>query len=222
MSACFFATVIVKKCKDASNACTVTKSNAVGSNPSSSASNDENANKEEGQFWMESCNMLSSTIQLLQQLTPTPHQLALLWSAEMKFVDCLYYVFQMMMDKCSVSTSSSSLAENESVYREAVALVKRYNLRFESLAISMFRMKKFAQDVFVNTGGKRDAGGSLLLSSQEWVEFQLLKKKVVLEMKLANALGGDERHYVSRQLSYQVEFINYDVYGRSEEKRSDK
>ena len=77
MSACFFTTVVVKKCKDA-------------------VSVDEKAGTP---FWMESCNMLSSAIQLLHQLTDSPRQVALLWSAEMKFVDCLYYVFQMMIDK---------------------------------------------------------------------------------------------------------------------------
>lgn len=209
MSACFFATVIVKRCKDAT---VISNNNAVGLAQSSSLG--DNANK--GPFWIESCNMLSSTIQLLQQLTPSPRQLALLWSAEMKFVDCLYYAFQMMMDR------NTSLAENELVYNEAVQLVNRYNLRFSSLAISMFQMKKFAQDVSKSTGGKRDADGSLLLTSQESEEFQQLKKKIVKEMKLANSLGGDERHYFSRELSYQVEFVNYEIYRSSEEKRTDK
>ena len=31
-------------------------------------------------------------------------------------------------------------------------------------------------------------------------------------MKLAKALGGDERHYFSQELSYQVKFVNYEIY----------
>ena len=51
------------------------------------------------------------------------------------------------------------------MYNEAVQLMNRYNLRFSSLSISMFQMKKFAQDMSKSNGGKRDAVGSLLLTS---------------------------------------------------------
>jgi hypothetical protein len=185
MSACFFATVIVKKCKDSTSI------------PTAGVP-----------FWVESGNILSSTIQLLEQRQSSPTQTALLWCLEMKFVDCLYYVFQMMMDQ------SSSLEENEVAFIEAVKLVKKYNLRFGILASSMFRLKKFAEDVVKKTGGKRDEKGTIVLTVEENVQFEEMKGMVSREMKAANEAGGAERHGLAEQLSYQVEFVNFDTYGK--------
>ena len=192
MSACFFATTIVKKCKGyGKERDTVLYS------------------KEEVPFWIESCNILSSTIQLLQHLNESTRQIAL-WSAEMKFVDCVYYVFQMMMDK------STSLEENELAFVEALKLLKRYKLCFSSLALSMFEMKKFAEDVNKKTGGKRDSKGCLMLTREETMQYDRLKVKIVEEMELANESGGADRHSFSEQLSCQVEFINFETYGKQE------
>lgn len=193
MSACFFATVVVKKCKDVT------------------ALDDES----EVPFWMESCNTLSSTIQLLQQLAESPHQLALLWSAEMKFVDCLYYVMQMK------TGHSSSLEDIASAYDHACELVKRYNIRFGTLATSMFAIKKFAEDL-KQTGRKRNADGSFDMTVEEKKQFKQLQLKVIEEMGLANALGGAKRHCFSEQLSCQVEFVNYETYGKHAESNSVK
>ena len=194
MSACFLATCIVKKCKNAGKATT--------------SSNESKQIKTNVPFWSDGCNTLSGAIQLLRQVTPFSRQLALLWSAEMKFVDCLYYVFQMMIDQ------STSLEENESAYHEVVKLVKKYDLQFASLALSMMDMKKFADDVSKRTRNKRNAQGELMLSRCETEEFERLKLMIVKEMKLANEVGGVERHCFSRQLSCQVEFVNYDIYGK--------
>ena len=196
MSACFLATCIVKKCKDFGKVTQLSKNTS------------EQMIKTKVPFWIDSCNTLSSAIQLLRQLTPSPRQLALIWSAEMKFVDCLYYVFLMMIDQ------STSIEENESAHHEVVELIEKYDLRFASLALSMIDMKKFADDVSKRTGDKRNAKGELMLGRCETEEFERLKVRIVREMKLANTLGGVERHCFSRQLSCQVAFVNHDIYGK--------
>ncbi|KAL3798290.1 hypothetical protein HJC23_000204 [Cyclotella cryptica] len=159
-------------------------------------------------FWVESCNTLSSTIQLINHLTESPQQVALLWSIEMKFVDCLYYIFQMMMDR------STTLEQNDEAYKKVLRLVSAYNIRFGMLALCMFQMKKFAEDLDKKANGKRDKNGNMALTRKETQHFEKLKKKIVHEMKLANDSGGPERHYFSHQLSYQVEFINFEIYGK--------
>ncbi|KAL3786803.1 hypothetical protein ACHAWO_011614 [Cyclotella atomus] len=205
MSACFFATAVVKKCKNYH-----VVSGGGGDD------DDGKVIEEAVPFWIESCTMMSSTIQLLQQLSESPRQVALLWSADMKFVDCLYYVFQMMLGKVW------SLEQNETAYNRAVELVKRYNLRFGSLAMCMIEMKKFAEDISIKTGYKRDKDGGLVLTPDETIQFDQLKAKVVQEMKLANAAAGAERHYFTNQLSCQVEFVNFETYGKHAEKESSK
>ncbi|KAL7489069.1 hypothetical protein ACHAW6_014656 [Cyclotella cf. meneghiniana] len=190
MSACFFATTIVKKCKD-----------------------DGSSEREESSvpFWIESCNTLSSTSQLLQNLKVSPKQVAFLWCVEMKFVDCLYYTFQMMMDR------STTLEQNEEAYNKVIRLVLAYDIRFGGLALLMLQMKKCAEDLTKIKGRYRDANGKIILTRRETRIFDLLRKKIVQEMKSANESGGPERHFLSDQLSYQVEFVNFEIYGKRDE-----
>jgi hypothetical protein len=115
-----------------------------------------------------------------------------------------------------------SLEQNETAYNRMCELVKRYNLRFGTLAMGMIDMKKFAEDISIKTDYKRSEGGGLVLTSEETIQFGQLKAKIVQEMKLANAAGGAERHYLTDQLSRQVEFVNYETYGKHAEKETPK
>jgi hypothetical protein len=129
----------------------------------------------------------------------------------MKFVDCIYYTFQMMMDR------STTLEQNEEAYNKVIRLVLAYNVRFGVLALNMFEMKKFAEDLNKKESRNRDANGKIVLTRRETRHFEKLKKKIIQEMKLANESGGPERHYLSDQLSYQVEFVNFEIYGKRDE-----
>jgi hypothetical protein len=117
----------------------------------------------------------------------------------------------MMMDR------STTLEQNEEAYNKAIRLVLAYNVRFGVLALHMFEMKKFAEDLSKEEGRYRDAGGKIVLTRREARHFEKLKKEIVQEMKFANESGGPERHYLSDQLSYQVEFVNFEIYRKRDE-----
>jgi DNA-binding ferritin-like protein len=110
---------------------------------------------------------------------------------------------------------SVSLEENEVAYVEVCGLVERYNLRFGTLALSMFQMKKFAEDMNLKSGVKR-CSTRLELTRAETEQFEQLKRKIVEEMKAARELGGEERKYFYEQLSRQVEFVNFEIYGEQQ------
>eukprot|EP01082_Thalassiosira_pseudonana_P007380 g6597.t1 g6597 contig23:840269-841303(-) len=184
MAACFLATNIVKKCKT------------------------HVACHGDDSFWQEGCRLLRSTIDTVSELPTSPHQIALAWSCEMKFVDCLYYIFSMGIN------CATSLKQTEEAFLAGVDLVRSYNIEFEHLALSMLRMKKFCADSAMNTKGKRDVDGKMILSSEEKKQFVEMKATIVEAMQNATVKGGKMAKLYAPQLSYQVEYVNWDTFGK--------